>query len=285
MLMYMRRYAISQIVPGADVCLMSWPIPAGGSLVGLTGDVHMIIEEDVGLTDVCMYGLEAWIARSETLTDFQNQETLWDTAVPKDQAGVQDLDPDDTLITESMIQIGEVALAQILGQEVLGPERVFQKESLMSFANAPSGFKDATPDTFVAAEPTNIRVMKKYTVRDFNGLMIGAGSPDYAAADDNDVIPQLGAVGTRQSFYGLRYLAEFMDSALISLLGVTEAGAAIPYDHILSFIEELLERIQIGGGGSGRFEPVNWAAAGRATAGILLPGTFPMQTLGPDAQA
>ena len=172
---------------GEDLCLTAWPLPADGSLVQLRGEVHMIPQEDIGVTDVVMYGCEGWIGRTETPADFQDMQTLWDSAVPKDQAGVQILDPGDALITESMIQIGEVALAQVLGQEVLGPERFFQKESMLSFANAPSGFKDATPDTYLPAEQFSLNIMKKYTVRDFNGVMVGIGAPDFIATDDNDV--------------------------------------------------------------------------------------------------
>ncbi len=245
----------------------------------------MIPQEDIAVTDIVMYGCEAWIARTEILTDYQDMNTLWDSAVPKNQAGVQVLDPNDAVVTESFFQQGEVALAQILGQEVLGPERIFQKESMLSFANAATGFKDATPDTYLPAEAFKLNVGKKYTVRDFNGLMVGIGSPDYVVADDNDIIPVLGSVGTRQAFYALQFLQEYMDMAMISLLGLTEAGAESPYVDILTFLEELLERVNIGGGGSSRFEPTAWTGAMYATAGILVPGMLSHSTLGPDAQA
>ncbi len=245
----------------------------------------MVPQEDIGITDVVMYGCEGWIARTEILTDYQDMNTLWDSAVPKNQAGVQVLDPNDAVIAESFFQLGEVALAQILGQEVLGPERIFQRESMLSFANAPSGFKDATPDTYIPAQVFQINVGKKYTVRDFNGLMFGIASPDYAVADDNDIIPVLGSVGTRQAFYALQFLEEYMDMAMISLLGLTEAGAESPYVDVLTFIEELLERVNAGGGGSLQFEGTNWTGAMRATAGIQVPGMIQHTTLGPDAQA
>lgn len=284
MLIYMRRYGVVGVTVGSDAAIVAWPIPAGGSLVALKGEAHLVPQEDIGITDVVMYAMEGWICRTEVLSDFQAMQTLWNAAVPKDTA-LSTLDEDDASDSQSFFEAGLVNLAQVFGQEVLGPERVFQREKMLSFANAPSGFKDATPDTYIPAEAFEINVRKKYTVRDFNGLLLGVGSPDYAVANDDDIIPQLGGLGTRQSFYALRFLQEFMDMAMISLIGLVEAGAETPYTDILTFIQELLERMNVGGGGSLQFEGTNWSSAVRATAGIQVPGMFNHQTLGPDAQA
>lgn len=281
----MRRYGSVAPAAGADSVLWSWPLPKECVLNQLQGEVHMIPGGDLTVTDVVMYGCEGWIVQSEAAADFQSQDTLWDTGVPKDDSSSDVLDTTFTTNTISMMEAGEINVAQLFDQELLGPERFFQREKMLSYANAPSGFKDATPDTCIPADTFPVNVGKRYLSRRQSGVLVGIGSPDFAATNDNDVIPQLGALGTAQSMYAMRFMENYLDSAMVALITLVEAGAETPYDEILDFVQSLLEKMNSGGGGSGRFDPVTWTASGVATAGIMVPGRVRHSTIGPDSQA
>lgn len=269
---------------GADSVLCSWPLPKESILTSVKGECHVIPQSDISVLNYVMYGVEGWIVQSTNAADFQDQNTLWDTAVPKDDSGDDDLDISTTEDVTSFIEAGEVTPSQLFDQELLGPKRVFQREKMLSFANAPSGFKDATPDTYIPGDQFDIDITTRYKVQRQSGLLFAFGAPDFLAAVDNDVVPQLGGLATNASMYALRFLGNFLDNAMVSLIGLEEAGAETPYVEILDFIEELLEKVNVGSAGGSWFA-VNWSAGMRATAQITVPGFLRHNALGPDSQA
>jgi len=285
MQLQMRRYGTVNPGPGADAVLWSWPLTKESVLNQMQGEVHMITQEDMSTLEVSMYGAEGWIVQSDSAADFQQQDAMWDASVPKDDSSADLLDTSFAANVISMMEVGEINVAQLFDQELLGPERFFQREKILSYATFPSGFKAGTPNTYIPGDVFPVNIGKRYKATRQSGVLFGIGSPDFAAASDPHVVPQLGSLATAQSMYALRFLENYLDSAMVSLIGLTEAGADTPYDEILDFVQELLEKINSGGGGSSQFEPVTWTAAGVATAGIQVPGRIQHTSIGPDSQS
>jgi len=281
----MRRYGAVGVAAGADQVMFSWPLPKECIFNQFSGEVHVKPLGDMPIDEVAIYGCEGWIVQSDSALDFQNQDTLWDTSVPKDDSNDDALDTTFVSNSVSFIEAGHVNVAQLFDQELLGPKRFFQRQKMLSFANAPSGFKDATPDTYVPADTFQLNLGARYKAMRQSGILVAMGSPDFSQADDNDVIPQLGTLPTAQSMYALRFIENYLDSAMVALIGLTEAGADTPYDEILDFVEELLEKVNLGGGGSAIFNPVTWSGAGVAIAGISVPGRIKHSSIGPDSEA
>lgn len=282
MLIYMRRYGMDDVTGGQDEALVAFPVPADSTVVYFKGECHLMPGAPIDFQDVALYGAEAWLLQSDTAGDFFAMNTLWDSFVPKD-ASAEVLDDVSTVDVAASQEIGLINVSQLFEQEVLGPERAFQREKMISLANRPTGFATGT-NTFFPTDQFQINISKKYRVSENSGLLFGVSSPDMLAATaNNDVVPG-SAFGETEAFYVMRYLSDFIQNAMVAVIQLFEAGAESPYEELMDFIQILLEDVNTVSA-VGAWTTVVWTAAVRATCGIKVPGSMARVTIGPDAEA
>lgn len=280
MQLYMRRWGSDLVTAGADAAIIAWPIPNKCTLNYLKGEFHLLINTALALTNAVVYGCEGWILQSETSSDFGAMNTLWDKFVPKDNDTI-DLDDAVTADTNTMIELSRVNVAQVLDQEIGGPERIFKRNKLITGINSFNNLL-TTSVTYLGNDFFTYDISKKYRVRQDSGILFGVGSPDMAAVGaQDDVIPSTSG-NNRDNFFMLKHLEDFLDYAMIEATAFTETGAESPYEDIMTFLVTLLESVNEN---TSLFTASSWNVWGKGMAGIETPGRMSHTSLGPDAQA
>ncbi len=286
MLLHLKRWFNGLAAAGTDQGLCSFPIPDEGKLVQQQGEFKLITPTSIALTAAVIYGVQAWLLQSEDpTTDFLDHDALWDSFVPKPvAASVAALDASNAADASAAQEPGQVSITQIFNQEILSPTRIFSREKLITLADGQTGFEPGSPSTFVPTDRFSISSNASYRAGGGDmGLVYGLSSPDLAGlvADDDVMDPLVNATG---GFYVMKYINEFLDKALVDLVGLSEAGAESPYEDIMIWLIGMLERLSEGSG-AGAFTAIAWTAKGKLTCGIQVPGTFEHRSIGPSGQA
>ncbi len=231
-------------------------------------------------TQVSVYGAQGWLLQSDTPADYQAMDTLWDKFVPKDN-DVVNLDTITTADTDTMFELGQINVAQLMDQEVNDPHRWYNRHKIISWMSSFRGFSP-TVTNHHANDFFKFQIDKKYTARVNTGVLFGFGSPDMAGAGvDTDVIESTSANAT-DGFFILKHMEDFLDKAMIEATGFTETGAESPYEDIMGFLIDTLEEVNEN---VVLFETSIWRVWAKGTAGIETPGRFAHTALGPDSQA
>lgn len=284
MQIYMRRYGSKTVAIGTDDALFGFPLPADSSLNFMKGEFHILPQATQVTDEVSMYGIECWILQTDAFADFQTIDALWNTSVPKDD-GIVSLDASFGANTANFFEPGLVSPAQIFGQELLGPERVYQIQKMISIATAPATGFNETAATFFPSDFIQVDVSKKYLARDDSAIVWGFSNPalDALTASD-DLLP--GITLAVDGFYVMKYMEDFIDKAMVDLVGtgLTETGAESPFEDIMDFILALLESAGVNSA-TGGFRTLIWDCVGKMTYGVRVPGSRVHTTLGPDGQA
>lgn len=280
MQLYMRRWGSNLVAAGADAAILSWPIPNKSTLNYLKGEFHLLINTALALTNAVVYGCEAWIIKSETTADFDAVDTLWDKFVPKDGDTI-DLDTSVAADTNTMIELARVNVSQIMDQEIGGPERIFKRNKLLTGVNSYNNLLTST-NTYFGNDFFNFDIDQKYKVREDSAVLFGVGSPDMAVVGvDATAIPS--TIGNnRDAFFMLKHLEDFLDFAMIEATAFTETGAESPYEDIMGFVIDLLEKVNEN---TALFTATGWNVWGKGMGGIRTAGRLAHTSLGPDAQA
>lgn len=285
MLLQLKRWFNQTCAPGTDNAFASWPVPDGCRIVQQQGDCKLVTAASIDLADAVIYGIQGWVLRTDDdNTDFLNMNTLWDSMVPKPSANAI-LDQNLTADTGAVDEPGQISIAQVFDQELMGPERIYMREKLLALHDTPIGFVPGSPSVFHPADSFRITDNKSYKVKMGNaGLVYAISSPDLAGItdDDNDVMTGLGS--TQGGFYVMKYLEEFLDKALVDLVGIHETGAESPYEDVMIWLIDLLERSAVISG-VGAFTAITWNIIGKMTTGIVVPGRFNHSVIGPSGQA
>ncbi len=228
-----------------------------------------------------VYSVEGWILKSETPADYNVMETLWDKFVPKDTDTI-DLDTSVAANAASMTELANVNVAQLLDQEVGGPERIFKRSKLISAINSYTQLLTSANDVFLN-DMFDISIGKKYRVREDSGVIFGCGAPDMIDVGVNDDVIPTTIGDARDGFFTLKHIEDFLDKAMIEATPFTETGAESPYEDIMNFLIDTLESVNENS--STRFEQHSWRIWMKAIAGIRTPGRLAHTSLGPDSQA
>ncbi len=281
--MYLRRWSLQDVAPGADDALCSWPIPNECILNSVEGTIHVNFVAAVDILDCVGYAIEGWMLQTDDIaTDFADQTAIWDTSVPKDD-GSETLDSGFAPQVASVFEPGLMDAAQLFDQELLAPHRVFQVSPIITLASRPVGFIPGSPSTFHPSDVVPISITKRYKNSFSGAFVMGAGSPAWDVSSNNDILPILGP--THQiSMYAMAHIDDIIDKAMIDFLLLTEAGATTPYDDVMTWLMALLDQVQEEQS-VGSFTAGTITFASKLIAGIAVPGTVRGRTLGPDMQA
>lgn len=225
--------------------MIAWaPIPPGGTLQGVTGEIHVIGSEGKTIITTGVYGFSG---RVEPVIDPDGvlaMDTLWDNMVTKPEqvavgAGVLGIDYDwDTVVAGADVEIGDLDVSAVSGMPDQGSD-IFKAQLIhVSFAQAGRGWAAGTPDTYV---PTDLKTFRSNRV-------IGAGKlPAYAMLafsspgidDEETAHTMLGGTTAARDWALLGNLKNVMEDFWRINTGMIEAGAESPYAEASSAIENL----------------------------------------------
>lgn len=286
MLLHLKRWFNGTTAAGTDQALCSFPIPDDCRLVQQQGEFHVITVTAIDIADAAIYGIQGWLLKSDTIADFLDHDALWDSFVPKPVAGsAAALDAVTTADTAAAQEPGQLSITQLFDQEILDPERIFSREKMITLADRPIGWLPGSPDTWIPTDKFMINSNKAFHAAGGDmGLVYGLSSPDLAgiASGDDDVVDAFAS--TNEGFYVMKYINQFLDKALVDLVGLSEVGAETPYEDIMQWLIVMLERASERSG-AGAFTAVTWNGIGKLTCGVWVPGFFEHRSIGPNGQA
>lgn len=280
----MRRWFSRDIGIGTDQTIMSWPIPADCKIGQVTGTVHVAAAAAQPVANAHAIACQGWILQSETPADYQNMDTIWDKFVPKDD-NPGSIDNSVGADTDSVFEPGLTNMNQVFEQEIGGPKRVYKQDEILTIANMrQAGFVDSA-QTFIPSHIFAINLPGRYRVSDDSGLVFALASPDVTQLQipNNDVVVSV-LGNSRDSFFTLAHLEDFVHLAMINLTNMTEAGAQEPYENLFDFIEQSIEQVNQTGSVS-TWASTTWNSWGKAMAVLTTMSRMNIQSLGPDAQA
>lgn len=236
---------MAQLVGPDTDRVISWaPIPPGGFVLEVTGEIHVIGSEGKTIITTGAYGFSG---RVEPVIDPDGvlaMDTLWDNMVSKPSdavigAGGIAIDYDwDTTVGAADVEIGQMDVHGVSGMPDQGSDIFKGQIQHLSFAQAGRGWAAGTPDTYVPTDLKTFRSRKK----------IGAGKlPAYAMLafsspgidDEETAHTMLGGTTAARDWAILGNLRNVMQDFWRINTGMVEAGAESPYAEMSAAIEDL----------------------------------------------
>lgn len=241
------RTQYKQIVsPGdSDHVLAGMPIPAGGMLANVWGDVHMVPATNLTKIRACVYAFAGFIVPYFDDTKSITFESLWNQQVPKDDAlsvtaGVVNLDmqPESADAT-AMFEPGQANLNRLfnVGNQA---ERIYNRERLLSVASRgqPEFVASSEVDLWQPSDHFNVRIRNNYRVQQPSYVLFAVSNPPL---DDMTTSAEVTLNSSEEAILNNLELA--IELAMPSIVGLTEAGAESPFLELAEFIEKMVEPI------------------------------------------
>lgn len=245
------------VVGGNDKVMAFMPIPPGGRLNGISGEVSIQVGNiDSGYWNGSKQVYQAFMFPAAVYA-VQVQETgditggiddLWDKFIPKDVEMTEtentywlDLDHDTSAVTRPREEPGEMSPNEIFG--VNEPSRLlWQREEMITFAKNGRGYESPSadhngPDYYQPTEYYRVNARSGISFPQGGFVAFGVSAPTW----DNTT----NAIGTGiadiQSLLQFQHMRLMLELAMPALLGLTETGATDPFGTVLTLIEDLAE--------------------------------------------
>lgn len=236
-----RTIGSAQVGNNTDSVVGWCPVPQGGKLLGVQGELHVMGLEGLSTKTFQAWGYSAHLVPvddAETALDIQ---TLWDQVVvksldPSSSAGTVTVDLDtDTVDSTVEIEPGEMDINELLGLTIEEKEIIAPTLRWMSWAKSrQGGFIAASPDVFHPSDFLSFRSNRRLTADAPSMALLGVSSP--TLDEEVTAITTPGTVGEWGILMNMELALEQM---LLGQIGLTEVGAETPYADIAGFIGEL----------------------------------------------
>lgn len=277
-----RSVGAQQIAGNVDRVVVSMPLPKGGKLISVHGEVHIIGEEDQPTNRFMAWGMSGVlvpIPDPETAITFN---ALWDNVVVKAAdptlvAATNLLDFDwDTANTGPEIEPGEMDIDALLGLTQGQKEFIPPRLSWMSWAKGrQGGFIAGTPDDYLPSDFKTYRSKRALVADVPSALMIAVSSP---VLDEVELLAANTTPASSAQWYQLQNMDETMRDFAKMQAGLTDAGAISPYFDATALIADLVARDMLDESGT-LFNSVSWTTLVTATWLLDFPGNSLPKTL------
>lgn len=257
------------VASGTDKVLFGMSLPKNTTLNGINAQIRAGVQEDVIQGAATQFGIEGWIIPVVDPDAGASFQLLFDQFVPKDtDAQTMDL---DTVAADAtpFYEPGEVDLTMFLDVG-LKPEKVFGRYDMVTVAD-PGAWKYADTETPFSKEwrPSilvNVRVKKKYRIRQPSVLLFGFASPD-----TEDTTSTIENALLENEWGRVQYMGETLRRAHLGLLGVVETGAETPWEDAVTLLQKHLEP-DVFEENAGTWKEVDWIVWSRAKIDHSVPG-------------
>ncbi len=238
MLVHMRRDSLVQVTNGTDEVICGVPIPPGGQLQAVRGQMSVKDTTRELEKDMMFYSVHGYVLPVLDPDAAATFESIWDTLVPKDETeapAALDFDTgtaDDTPIDEP----GDPNLNAVLGMDATDNVQIFKREKFLDIASHPVGLHLDTSQYWWPMDHFNVNIKRKVSVEQPAVCLFGISSP--VAATTSATAP---VAPTTKEWAMMMFLESTLEDMMKSIVGLTEAGATTPYVDASTFLAELLE--------------------------------------------
>lgn len=262
---------------GADTVLFGVWLPAHTVLRQVRGEVTVESNTIATALDVFMGSVEAWVLPVNDPDEGNVMESSWDQLVPKDTSSLT-MDMDTTAQdTTPFFEPGAVYWESLfdLGRH---PIRLFQKQWMCSLGhNTIHQHKDTETPFAVEWVPGltfPLSISRPVRVRQPSLLAFALASPDTTLTNDGAATSGMG----EKEWGQVQFIDHVMERAMLSLLGLTEAGAETPWEEAAVLLKKVLDPLVDETVGA-TFTPTQWHPKGTAIIEFDVEGTMPKKPI------
>jgi hypothetical protein len=239
-----RTIGAQQVSGNVDRVVCAVPLPKGGKLKGVQGEVHVIGEEDQPTNQFMAWGISGHmvpVEEAETALEFG---VLWDQVIvksadPTTVAATTVLDWDwDTADLSVELEPGEMDINSLLGLSQRDKEFMAPRIEWTSFAKGrQGGFAAGSPDTYLPTDYKTFRSKINLTAEGPSAAMIGFSSP---VLDETKVQTADQTPGSAAEWYMLQNMRETLRDMGKAQAGLIEATSDHPYADASTLIGNLV---------------------------------------------
>ena len=274
MIVIARTIGSTPVGGGTDKVLVGMPLPKGGKLISVSGEIHMVGEETQDTGKWMAWGLSGQLI---PVVDPQvpiTYDTLWDHNVVKASevevaVGVS-FDWDwDAIDSTPEIEPGSIDIDALLGMTQNQKEFIPPRVEWVSWAKSrQGGFALGSPDSFLPSDYKTFRSKRTLVAEEPSMLLIGISSP---TLDETE----LGGAQVTPNSIPQWFMLQNMEATLRDMAkaqaGLLEVGAESPYSEAATLIQNLIARKMLDVAPTG-YNSMSWKALVAATWVIDLPG-------------
>ncbi len=270
--MLARRVFEVGVPAGQDKVMAGLWLPPGSVVHGVNG--YLVCEgQDIQAArrTVCVGSCEGWVFNVDDIDTMTVMDTEFDIHVPKDTAATtMSL---DTSVADGnpFYEPGQVTWEFVfpVGRQ---PQRVYQKRWMASLSGAV--FRNQDPETpfdiqFIPGVQFPVRLNRPFRVEDPSLLCFAVAAPDTAQTSTTEALAAI----AENEWGRLRYIDHVLESAMISLIGLTEAGAETPWDEATLLLKKILDPAMLEAQ-SGVFVATQWNVYGEIIFDFSVEGTM-----------
>lgn len=261
-----------------DEVIAGMPIPRGGTLKNVWGDVHLIATANLDRDLAAGYALSGYILPHMDTTFTVDYDVFWDQMVPKDNdvslvAGVTSVDTaPETADSSPAEEPGEASTNRLFNVFNFA-ERVYHREKLLTIASRglfePVAASEV--DLWMPNDHFTPRVTDNYRVDMTSYALFGLSSFEW-----DDVTTANETTLDANTTVMLENMELAIKLAMPQIIGLTETGAESPFDTLAALIEELVEPT-VEEQTAGAFADVTWRCFSRFTFEVELPSDLAMK--------
>lgn len=236
--MIARRRGQLLVTAGTDVVMWGMSLPRGTVVHDVKGRVSVLETSNFGRQTATAYGCEIQLVPVPDPDAGTNFNNLWDQLVPKD-TDQQQVDLDTTAVdTSPFFEPGEVDWTQVLdiGKR---PEKLWGRYKMLCMADGMiATFRDDSNAAveYAAGDRFDVRKKKNYRATQPSVLMCALASP--VLDDTTATFPSAFA---ENEWARIKYAKQMLEQAMISLIGLEEAGSETPWEDQVDLLQEHLE--------------------------------------------
>lgn len=270
-----KTHYAQNVATNVDVVMGGMPIPTGGKLISVQGELHVItFTEDRPMVGFFGYGFAGElvpIVESDVSDDYQE---IWNNVVVKAStltsvAGTNNLDFDwDTADTGPAVELGEVDVDALLGL-TQGVKEIFPPRlEWISWAKSrQGGFVAGTPDDWQPSDFKTFRARPNLVADVPSAAILAISNPlmDQTQVASADTTP----TGEAQWFM-LQNMTDTLREMAKFQAGLSEVGAESPGSDASIIIQEIIAKAPVTD--SALFLDNQWTALCSATWVLDFPG-------------
>lgn len=236
--MIARRRGQALVTAAQDTVLWGLSLPRGSVVHDIRGRISLLETSNFGRQTATAYGFEIQLVPVPDPDAGTAYATLWDQLIPKDSdSDVLDLDT-VAADTTPFFEPGEVNWNEVIdvGKR---PEKLYGRYRFLSMADGMvATFRDDTNAAieYSAGDRFGVQVKKSYRVSQPSVLMCAVASP---ALDDTVAAQQ--SMLAENEWSRVKYAKQMLEQAMISLIGLEEAGAETPWEDQIDLMQLHLE--------------------------------------------
>lgn len=263
-----RTNGAQAVAANADVVLGAMPIPKGGTLLSVQGEVHVIsADEDKPVIGFYGYGFAGElvpIVASDVADAYQD---IWDNVVVKasdltTSAGTNTFDFDwDTADTGPMIEPGEIDIDALLGMGAGQKTIIEPRIEWISWAkNRQGGFIAGTPDDWQPSDFKTFRSKRRLTAEVPSAALLTVSNP--LLDDVRGAAANISPSGENE-WWMMTNMEDTMRTLGKMQAGLSETGAETPGSESAQMLKELVAQPLLTD--SGLWLDASWIAMVSAT--------------------